>query len=77
LIADTKLKRITKIHIKMTNFLDVTSYKHLQEWANNIKQREAVQRGRIVNCTWGQPWQMLAERHSAEDITQVLKLRAQ
>ncbi len=58
-------------------FLDVTSYKHLQEWANNIKQREAVQRGRIVNCTWGQPWQMLAERHSAEDITQVLKLRAQ
>jgi GST-like protein len=37
-------------------FLDVTSYKHLQEWANNIKQREAVQRGRIVNCTWGQPW---------------------
>jgi len=58
-------------------FLDVTNYKHLQEWANNIKQREAVQRGRIVNCTWGQPWQMLAERHSAEDITQVLKLRAQ
>lgn len=54
-------------------FLDVTNYKHLQEWANNIKQREAVQRGRIVNCTWGQPWQMLAERHSAEDITQVLK----
>ena len=58
-------------------FLDVTSYKHLQEWANNIKQREAVQRGRIVNCTWGQPWQMLAERHSAEDITQVLKLQPQ
>jgi len=58
-------------------FLDVTSYKHLQEWANNIKQREAVQRGRIVNCTWGQPWQMLTERHSAEDITQVLKLQPQ
>jgi GST-like protein len=55
------------------DFLDVTSYKHLQEWANNIKQREAVQRGKIVNCTWGEA--ILAERHCAEDITQVLKLR--
>jgi len=58
-------------------FLDVTSYEHVQRWAHAIKQREAVQRGRIVNCTWGQPWQMLAERHSAEDITQVLKLQPQ
>ncbi|MDO8418231.1 MAG: glutathione-dependent disulfide-bond oxidoreductase [Agitococcus sp.] len=56
-------------------FLDVTNYEHVQRWALAIKQRPAVQRGRIVNCTWGQPWQMLAERHSAEDITQVLKLR--
>jgi len=58
-------------------FLDVTSYEHVQRWAHLIKQRVAVQRGRIVNCTWGQPWQMLAERHSAEDITQVLKLQPQ
>ena len=57
------------------DFLDVTSYEHVQRWAHAIKQRVAVQRGRIVNCTWGQPWQMLAERHSAEDITQVLKLQ--
>lgn len=56
-------------------FLDVTSYTHLQRWANQLKQREAVQRGKIVNCTWGQPWQMLAERHCAEDITHVLKQR--
>jgi GST-like protein len=52
-------------------FLDVTSYEHIQRWAHAIKQRPAVQRGRIVNCTWGKV--MLAERHSAEDITQVLK----
>ncbi len=58
-------------------FLDVTSYEHVQRWAHAIKQRPAVQRGRIVNCTWGQPWQMLAERHSSEDITQVLKLQPQ
>jgi GST-like protein len=35
------------------DFLDVTSYKHVQRWAHAIKQRPAVQRGRIVNCTWG------------------------
>ena len=52
-------------------FLDVTSYEHLQRWAKEIKERPAVQRGKIVNCTWGGV--MLAERHSAEDITQVLK----
>ncbi len=56
-------------------FLDVTSYQHVQRWAKQIKQREAVQRGKIVNCTWGE--MMLAERHCAEDITQVLKLRPQ
>jgi len=54
-------------------FLDATSYKHVQRWAKQIKQREAVQRGKIVNCTWGEV--MLAERHSAEDITKVLKQR--
>ena len=53
------------------DFLDVTSYEHVQRWAHAIKQRVAVQRGRIVNCTWGKV--MLAERHNAEDITQVLK----
>ncbi|MCB1673428.1 MAG: glutathione-dependent disulfide-bond oxidoreductase [Moraxellaceae bacterium] len=55
-------------------FLDVTSYTHVQRWATQIKQREAVQRGKIVNCTWGNV--ILAERHCAEDITQVLKLRS-
>jgi GST-like protein len=55
------------------DFLDVASYKNVQRWATDIKQREAVQRGKIVNCTWGEA--ILAERHCAEDITQVLKLR--
>ena len=49
----------------------MASYQHVQRWAKQIKQREAVQRGKIVNCTWGKV--MLAERHCAEDITRVLK----
>ena len=52
-------------------FLDVAGYENVQRWAKEIKERPAVQRGKIVNCTWGEV--MLAERHSAEDITDVLK----
>lgn len=56
-------------------FLDVTSYKHLQRWAKQIAARPAVQRGRIVNRTFGEDWEQLAERHSAAEIDKVLKLK--
>ncbi|WP_290698233.1 glutathione-dependent disulfide-bond oxidoreductase [Amphritea sp.] len=57
------------------DFLDVKSYKNLQRWAEEVWQRPAVQRGNIVNKTWGEPWQMLPERHHASDIDNVLKLK--
>lgn len=50
-------------------FLDVSSYKNLQRWAQEIAERPAVQRGRIVNRTWGE--QQLPERHAAADFDQV------
>lgn len=56
-------------------FLDVASYKNLQRWANDIAERPAVQRGRIVNRTSGEDWEALSERHSAADITDALKLK--
>ncbi|MBV4369004.1 glutathione-dependent disulfide-bond oxidoreductase [Erwinia sp. BNK-24-b] len=49
-------------------FLDAGSYKNLQRWANEIAQRPAVQRGRIVNRTWGEPAEQLHERHDASDF---------
>ncbi|WP_026970790.1 glutathione-dependent disulfide-bond oxidoreductase [Aliagarivorans marinus] len=52
-------------------FLDVASYTHLQRWAKQLEQRVGVQRGRIVNRTWGEDGQ-LAERHSAADIDAAL-----
>ncbi|WP_434341521.1 glutathione-dependent disulfide-bond oxidoreductase [Motilimonas cestriensis] len=55
-------------------FLDVESYPNLQRWAKQIGTRPAVQRGKIVNRTWGEPWEMLAERHQAQDIDAVLTL---
>lgn len=57
------------------DFLDVTSYKNLQRWTEEVWQRPAVQRGRIVNKTWGEPWEALPERHQASDIDNVLKLK--
>ena len=49
-------------------FLDATSYTHLNRWTNEIRERPAVQRGRMVNRTWGEPEEQLRERHDASDF---------
>jgi len=49
-------------------FLDVTSYTHVQRWAREIDARPAVQRGRRVNKTWGPENERLRERHDAADF---------
>ncbi|GGP74587.1 glutathione-dependent disulfide-bond oxidoreductase [Shewanella ulleungensis] len=53
-------------------FLDVASYKNVVRWANQVLQRPGVQRGRIINKSWGEANESLAERHSAADIDAVL-----
>ena len=49
-------------------FLSVQDYKHLQRWADKILERPAVQRGRMVNRTFGDPSEQLHERHDASDF---------
>ena len=49
-------------------FLDVESYKHLRRWSEQILERPAVQRGRMVNRTFGEPHEQLHERHDASDF---------
>lgn len=49
-------------------FLSVHEYEHLQRWAKMLDARPAVQRGRMVNRTFGEPHEQLHERHSAEDF---------
>ena len=51
------------------DFLYVQEYKHLQRWTDEIAQRHAVQRGRMVNRDWGDPAGQLPERHDASDFT--------
>ncbi|MCK7598468.1 glutathione-dependent disulfide-bond oxidoreductase [Microbulbifer sp. CAU 1566] len=49
-------------------FLDATSYKNVNRWVKEIGDRPAVQRGKMVNRTWGEPSQQLHERHDASDF---------
>ena len=53
-------------------FLQVESYTNVLRWANLLDKREAVKRGRIVNKSWGDEWEQVVERHSAEDIDRAL-----
>ena len=53
-------------------FLQVHTYTHVRRWAGQVQSREAVQRGRIVNRTFGEEWEQLRERHEAADIDKVL-----
>jgi len=49
-------------------FLSVQEYKHVQRWTDQIAARPAVQRGRMVNRSWGEPASQLHERHDASDF---------
>ena len=51
-------------------FLQVQTYTHLQRWTELIAQRPAVQRGRMVNRTWGEASSQLPERHDASDFAE-------
>jgi GST-like protein len=37
-------------------------------WTQEIEQRTAVQRGRMVNRSWGDLHEQLRERHDASDF---------
>ncbi|WP_061017385.1 glutathione-dependent disulfide-bond oxidoreductase [Vibrio splendidus] len=56
-------------------FLQVESYTNVVRWAKQLEAREGFQRGRVVNRSFGEEWEQVPERHSAEDIDKVLKLK--
>lgn len=49
-------------------FLQVDDYQHVVRWSRHIGQREAVQRGKMVNRTWGELSGQLRNRHDASDF---------
>jgi GST-like protein len=55
-----------KLYNDSGTFLDTESYKHVNRWADQIAERPAVKRGRVVNRA--QDGEGLKERHSASDF---------
>ncbi len=49
-------------------FLSVQDYKNVQRWADTLLERPGVQRGRMVNRTFGEPSSQLHERHDVSDF---------
>lgn len=49
-------------------FLQVQEYTHVLRWAEQVGQRKAVQRGRMVNRVRGDLASQLHERHDASDF---------
>ncbi len=49
-------------------FLQAHTYTNVLRWTDEIAHRPAVQRGRMVNRTWGEPEEQLHERHDASDF---------
>ncbi len=49
-------------------FLDVTSYEHVNRWADAVMNRPAYLRGKMVNRSWGTPSEQLRERHDSSDF---------
>lgn len=57
------------------DFLDLSSYTHVERWIHFIAARPAVARGRIVNTIKGPAGLQLHERHHAKDIDANLEAR--
>jgi GST-like protein len=49
-------------------FIEADTYKNVIRWTDQIAERPAVQRGRMVNRTFGDPASQLHERHDASDF---------
>lgn len=49
-------------------FLQVHTYVNVNRWADEIAERPAAKRGRMVNRVWGDPKDQLPERHDASDF---------
>jgi len=59
---------ILDIVYEAAEFLDAGSYKNVNRWANEVAERPAVVRGKMVNKAFGPLEQQLHERHDTSDF---------
>lgn len=49
-------------------FLEAHTYKNVNRWTDELAERPAVQRGKMVNKAWGELNEQLHERHDSSDF---------
>jgi GST-like protein len=49
-------------------FIQAETYQNVRRWANEIYERPAYKRGRVVNRSWGNENEQLPERHDSSDF---------
>jgi len=59
---------VKNVVYEASEFLDTASYKNMNRWTDMIAERPAVERGKMVNRTWGKLEGQLRERHDASDF---------
>ena len=59
---------VADIVYEAAEFLDAAKYTNLLRWTNEIAERPAVKRGRMVNKAFGELHTQLRERHDASDF---------
>jgi GST-like protein len=57
-----------KVYNDAATYLDTGIYTNLKRWTDQIAERPAVKRGRMVNRAFGEPSEQLHERHDASDF---------
>ena len=59
---------VTNKVYEAAEFIEAHTYTNVLRWTNQIAERPAVKRGRMVNRAWGDPASQLLERHDASDF---------
>lgn len=59
---------VTNKVYEAAEFIEAHKYTNVLRWTNQIAERPAVKRGRMVNRAWGDPASQLLERHDASDF---------
>ena len=57
-----------EIYGEAKKFLSIHEYEAVGRWANEVMNRPAVKRAKMVNRTWGEEGTNLPNRHSADDF---------
>ena len=63
------------IYGEAKTFLSIHEYEAVDRWANEVMNRPAVKRAKMVNRTWGEEGTNVPNRHSRDDFPRAKSLK--